>query len=118
MSTSDQRMTEQILRATQRVAQLRARQLLKELRAQNRRAVNDRQTALRQKLAMGASVLSAGCGDLTAAELVGMLRHGRERMDASPTARAVLEKRGLEYLAERQQHTNSVETKGAATPRP
>lgn len=96
-STGD-RLAEQIARSTQRLAQMKARQLLKLLRAEAQARSIVRRKEMQQRMISGAAVVSAGCSDLDAAEIVGSLLYVRERMDASATMRSTLRKRGQQHL--------------------
>jgi hypothetical protein len=87
-------LEDQILRAAKRVAQLSARQMVRDMRQASRTKVRERRDALRRRSSLGDAVVIAGCAHWPAAELVGLLIDGRERFEHSPTQRLALRKRG------------------------
>lgn len=92
-----------MLKATQRVAQLRARQLLGEMRTAARAKAELRRLEARRRFELGGAVLAAG-GDWTAAEVVGIMLEARERVGHSPTMRMGLGRRGEDHLHAGQRH--------------
>ena len=88
------KLTEQVVRATQRLAQLRARQLLRQLRAASQAKAKARQADFRRRIQFGGAVIAAGLGNWEVSEIVGVLLDGRERCGSSPTLRMSMRKRG------------------------
>ena len=95
---AEERVQAQLARATQRMAQLRARKLLREMRTVSRQKAKDRRDALRKRLAFGDIVVDMGLGELEAHQLTGLLLDARERFVESPATRIATGKRGREYL--------------------
>lgn len=85
---------DQVLRATQRLARLRARELLKEKRHSMRNQNAMRKAALRRRIELGAMVESANLSDWDPAAVLGLLLDGRERHAHSPTLRLAMKHRG------------------------
>ena len=77
MSAPDEgtdRLADQVTKAAERLGQLRARQLLRQMRIDTRAREQARREAHRRRLEIGAAVLEAGF-DLPAAHIVARLRH-------------------------------------------
>jgi hypothetical protein len=91
------RIDAQVARATQRLAQLRARQLLREMRAASRAKANARRLDVRRRLVLGGIVITAGLGDWEADEIAGILVEGRKRCLGSPTMRLGMRNLGAEH---------------------
>jgi|GEM_PF-4292602 hypothetical protein len=87
-----------VARATQRLAVLKARQLLREMKAQKRTREVARRQTLQRRMELGHATSMAGVDDYSADEVVGMLLDAKERMGHSPTQRLALRKRGEEWL--------------------
>lgn len=85
---SSDRMATQVERATKRLAQLRARQSLREMRLATREKERARRAAVRRQMELGGVALNAGYGDLDPAAFAGLLKNlratGREFRDARP----------------------------------
>lgn len=94
MNAPTDRLAQQVAAATQRLGQLKARQLLREMRDAARVKARTRREDVRRRLELAGAVLTAGCGDCEMPELVGLMLDGRERIEASPTIRMGLRKRG------------------------
>jgi hypothetical protein len=89
-----------VVRATNRLATLKARQLLREMREQKRaRQAADRRE-LKRKTELGHAAAMAGVEDYSAEEVVGMLLDAKDRIGRSPTQRLALKRRGEEWLRE------------------
>jgi len=93
-----QRTGDQVARAAQRLAQLRARQLLQEMRAAIRERERARRLDFSQRLALGAAVIQAGCKNWEPEQIVGLLAEHRARYETSPTVQAWLRQRGRQHL--------------------
>lgn len=93
------KVSKQIERMTTRVAQARSRRMLWEMRQQTAARERARRLDTRRRFALGTAVVQAGFGDWEPAEIVGVLLDGHERMNASPTVRMGLKKRGVECLS-------------------
>jgi hypothetical protein len=85
------------VRATQRVAQLRARKLLHQMRCTVREKNRNRRNLLRRRLMLGDTVISTGLGDIEKSDLIGLLIDARVRYIESPTLRMTVRKRGQEH---------------------
>lgn len=84
MSAQETRVEAQLARATQRVAQLKARKLLREMRSLARQKAKDRQAAFRKRLALDDVVDELGLGELQPHQLNQVLLDARKRfLDSS-----------------------------------
>lgn len=99
MSARSDKLTERVANATQRLAALKARQLLRELRAEHQAKQRARRNELRRRFDFGAAVLTAGCGEFAAVEVIGLLLDAKQRIGTSPTMRLAARKRGQDWLA-------------------
>lgn len=105
MSSSNS-IHEQIAAATDRLAKLKARELLAKAKEQAKAKAATRRADAHRKIALGGLVIAAGAADLDEAELVGALLAYQERV-AKPEAsgqRDMLRARGRAHLAERAAH--------------
>lgn len=93
MSTSA-KLEEQVMNTAKRLAQLKARAMLREMREEHRTRERERRQLFQRRLAMGDAVLQAGVGDWQPTEVVGLLLHALEDVGQSPIARIGLRKRG------------------------
>ena len=82
MGTTE-RLRAQIDRSTQRLAQLRARELLSEQREATRTRQANRRAELHRKIQLGGLVMDAEAGEMSGAELVGALLSYREKVVAT-----------------------------------
>jgi len=89
---------ERVARATQRLAMLKARQLLREMRAERRTREAARRQTHQRRMALGYAAFMAGVEDYTTEEVVGMLLDAKERLGHSPTQRLAMRKRGEEWM--------------------
>lgn len=96
--TDTDRLTDPIVRATQRLAQIHARRLLRDMRAASTSKIRARRLDRKRQVELGGAVIAAGCGDWPASEIVGLVLDGRDRFGGSVTMRLGLRKRGDEYL--------------------
>lgn len=94
MATVDERLTARIAATTHRLGQLKARELLREMRATERRRSSERRTLARRRVELGDAILKAGCGDWDVMEIVGTLVDARERFGLSSTQRLGMRKKG------------------------
>ncbi|MDR3385436.1 MAG: conjugal transfer protein TraD [Rudaea sp.] len=101
--TTGDRIASQVARATERIGQLKARQLLREMRADARARARARRADARRRLMFGGVVLHAGFGDWDAAEVLGVLLDAREKIGGSPTLRLGMRKRGEQAGSQRSQ---------------
>jgi hypothetical protein len=86
MSVHD-RETEAIYRATQRVAQRRAKLMLRELRVAVREKAKARRVSRQRLLSLGNAVVAGGCGEWQQDEVTGALLDVLDRIGNSPTMR-------------------------------
>ena len=98
MATVDERLTARIAATTRRLGQLKARELLREMRATDRRRSSERRALARRRVELGDAILKAGCGDWLPAEIVGVLLDARERFGSSSTQRLGMRKRGEAWI--------------------
>jgi hypothetical protein len=87
-----------VVRATNRLATLKARQLLREMREQKRTRQAAERRAQRRRLELGHAASMAGVDDYSPEEVVGMLLDAKERLGHSPTQRLAMRKKGEEWL--------------------
>jgi hypothetical protein len=96
-------LQEQIATATDRLATLKARELLAKAKERAKAKATARRADAHRKIALGGLVIAAGAADLDEAELVGALLAYQERV-AKPEAasqRDTLRARGRAHLAAR-----------------
>jgi hypothetical protein len=99
MATVDERLTAQIASTTRRLGQLKARELLREMKAADRQRLSERHALARRRVELGDAVLKAGCGDWLPAEIVGVLLDTRDRIGRSSAQRLGMRKRGEAWMA-------------------
>jgi hypothetical protein len=87
-----------VVRATNRLATLKARQLLREMREQKRAREAAQRREMKRRAELGHAAAMAGVEDYSAEEVVGMLLDAKERLGHSPTQRLATRKRGEEWL--------------------
>jgi Conjugal transfer protein TraD len=92
------KQAERVARATQRLAALKAQQLMREMREQHRARQRARRLQERRRLELGAAVAVSGVDHLSFEELVGMLLDAKERLGSSPTMMLGMRKKGAEWL--------------------
>lgn len=121
-----EQLTERIQNATERLAALKAKELLRQLRAQQRAASLARKDGSKQRQAFGAAVMDAGFGQWHELEVLGLLLDAKERLPGTPETLATLRQRAGRFLAqhgrlaiaERPEHATAVvagaEKKGRA----
>lgn len=98
MGTTE-KLRAQIDRSTQRLAQLRAREMLSEQREAVRARQANRRADVHRKIQLGGWVVDAGSGEMTGAELVGALLSYREKVVAT-AEREHHRQRGASHLAQ------------------
>jgi hypothetical protein len=98
MSQASERQSRRLVLATERLATLKAQQLMRELLAHQRRRAEARRLRHRRRFDLGDAIERCGFGELTALELVGMLADAEERAASSPTLRLGMHKKGAERL--------------------
>lgn len=96
--TNGDKHTDAVAKATQRLAMLKARQLLRELRAQKRNRAAEQRRSLQRRMELGHAVLLADVDGYSSEEIVGMLLDAKERLGHSPTQRLAMKKRGEEWM--------------------
>lgn len=106
MSSSSDKLSERVASATQRLAALKARQLMREMRNAHLAKLRARRDERRQRLQFGGAVFIAQCTDFSPVEIVGLLLDGKERVGVSPTMRLAIRKKGQEWV-ERASPTSS-----------
>lgn len=84
MSAGEDRVDAQLMRAAQRVAQLKARKLLREMRALARHKAKARRAEFRKRLTLGDIVVDLGLGELEPHQLSEILVGARQRFLESP----------------------------------
>ena len=102
--SSSKSIHEQIAAATDRLARLKARELLAKAKEQAKAKATARRADAHRKIALGGLVIAAGAADMDQAELVGALLAYQERV-AKPEAasqRDALRARGRAHLDERE----------------
>lgn len=107
--SSSKSIHEQIADATDRLARLKARELLAKAKEQAKAKATARRADAHRKIELGGLVIAAGAADLDHAELVGALLAYQERM-AKPEAsgqRETLRARGRTHVAEREADRNA-----------
>lgn len=67
-------LDQQVERAAQRLGQLKARQLLREMRAAQRQRARARREDFRRRLALASAVVEAGCGGWQPARVKSILQ--------------------------------------------
>jgi hypothetical protein len=98
---STEHLRAQIDRSTQRLAQLRARELISEQRDAARTRETNRRANMRRKFELGSLVIAAGAGELDGEELVGALLSYREKV-TEPAHRDRYKQQGVAHLASRE----------------
>ena len=94
MTQSTEEMMARIARGADRLARLKARQLLRESQALHRARQVARQAQRRRETDLGLVVNLAGLRDWQPQEILGLLLHALDDTGASPTMRLGLRKRG------------------------
>lgn len=89
---------ERVARATERLAVLKARQLLREMREHKKAREAAQRAAVQRRMELGHATFLAGMEDYSSEEVVGLLLDAKERLGHSPTQRLALKKRGEEWL--------------------
>ena len=103
-------LQDQINRATNRLAQLKARELLKERAIQTRIRSRARREDAHRKILLGGLVIAAGADQMDdEATLVGLLLDARERLK-SPEYRDQVRAQGFRHLEARK--TDSKDVRG------
>lgn len=103
-------LQDQISRATNRLAQLKAREMLKERSTQTRLRSRARREDAHRKILLGGLVIAAGADQMDdEGTLVGLLLDARERLK-SPDYRQQARERGIQHLEARR--TESKATRG------
>ncbi|CAH0064129.1 conjugal transfer protein TraD [Stenotrophomonas geniculata] len=95
---------EKITAATERLAKLKAREMLAEQRSKAKTRASERKADAHRKILLGGAVIAAGADSLDEAELVGLLLGYREHISkpAFVQQRNEMRTRGRMHLAERE----------------
>lgn len=104
MASKKTKIQEQIERATDRLARLKARQMVKDERERARERARARREDAHRKIKLGGLVIAAECahfGESDEATLVGMLLDARQRAN-SAEYRAQARERGIQHLVARE----------------
>jgi len=99
MTSSEEHIAKQVAKATDRLGQLKARQLLKDMREATRARAQLRRTEMRRRMEFGGAVISAGFERWEPTEVLGVLLDAHDRVASSPTMRLGLRKRGETALS-------------------
>lgn len=97
-SSAADRLTQQLLQTTQKIASLQANRLARERRVVLRSKQKERRARLRRRIELGIAVERAGMADWKLTEIVGALVQVNERIGASKTMRMAAQKRGEQSL--------------------
>jgi len=89
---------ERVARATERLAVMKARQLLREMREQKKARDSARRIGTQRRMELGHATFMAGVENYSSEEVVGMLLDAKERLGHSPTQRLAIRKRGEEWM--------------------
>jgi hypothetical protein len=92
MSTA--KLEEKVLAATQRLARVKARALLKQMREEHRARELERRMLHQRRLALADAVLASPVADWHPSEVLGLLLHGVNDVGLSPEVRTNLRKQG------------------------
>lgn len=103
---TDDAMVLQIEKVANRLSKRQARRLLREMRTKMKARADARREKSRQRHEYGAAVVAAGLVGWDAAEIVGLLLDGSDRVGHSPTMRLGVRKRGAERLG----HNEPIDT--------
>jgi hypothetical protein len=113
------RETQTLFRSAQRVAQKKARTLLREMQVAVREKAKARRISRQRLIALGSAVVAAGCGEWDDREIREALAEALDRIGESPVARAGLREMGENRTHLGQQALGPVEPvdEGARSPR-
>ena len=92
MSTQAE-LAQRIVLATDRLAQKKARQLLKQMRDEHAERTRERHEYFRQRIVLGDVIMQCGLGDWAPQELRGMVLSVLDDSGSSPTVRLGFRKR-------------------------
>jgi hypothetical protein len=92
MSTA--KLEEKVIAATQRLARVKAKALLKQMRDEHRTRELERRKLHQRRLALADAVLASPVADWHPSEVLGLLLHGASDVGETPQARASLRKQG------------------------
>lgn len=98
---------DQIANATNRLAKLKAREMLAEQRAKTKAKSEARRADAHRKIELGGLVIAAGVADMDPAELVGALLTYERKATDSPGVRDQVKAKGVAHLAERETVRNA-----------
>lgn len=98
MSQASERQSRRLVLATERLATLKAQQLMRELLAHQRERAEARRMRHRRRFETGEAIERCGFGELTVLDLIGRLVDAEERAASSPTLRLGMQKKGAERL--------------------
>ena len=98
MTAQHQLAAERIGRATTRLAQLQARQLLQDMRKAPAARARERKLVARRRFVHGEAVETAGLGDWSNMEVLGLLLLARQHFGESTTSRRLMEARAQDHM--------------------
>lgn len=93
MKSPKEKIVERIANATDKLAKMKARQLLKEMRDEHVERTRARHEYFQQRIALGDVIVQCGLGNWTPQELRGMVLHVLDESGSSPTVRLGFRKR-------------------------
>lgn len=97
-STYADRLTNQLLKTTRKIADHEANRLAHERLVAIRSRKKERRVRLRRRICFGTIVERAGLGEWEVAEVLGVLVEAKDRVGRSPTMRLAARKRGAQLL--------------------
>lgn len=104
-------ITDQIARATERLAQLKAREMLRTEKAKAKARALARREDAHRKILLGGLVIAADCGHIDdEGTLVGMLLDARARINNAEW-RAQMRERGIQHLEARKAERDAAKGK-------
>lgn len=92
MSTQ-QKLVERMTAAANRLASMRARQLLAEMRAEHHERDRARRELVKRRASFGDVIMQCGLGDWSPQEIRGLVLHTLDQTGTSPTVRLGFRKR-------------------------
>lgn len=93
MSTN-KKLEEKVMAATQKLARVEARAMLKQMRDEHRNRELERRRFHQRRLALADAVLASPVADWHPSEVLGLLLHGLSDVGEASPARAALRKQG------------------------
>lgn len=100
---SADRLANQLLQTTQKLARIQARRLLREQRVAMKARMKERRSAMRRRLELGDVVIRAGFGEWSTMELLGLLLEARDHFPGTPETLTALRQRAERFLSQQGQ---------------